>query len=123
MSEHLKIEFTRAARREAEKIGRSDPERLAAMQALLVEVEENGWVLALRSEAIKVLRSRTCIGEIRLTGSGGYRLFFFWHDTEDARELWVSRILPKRDVASHRRLSDVLDAVEQVRKRFLEDEE
>jgi mRNA-degrading endonuclease RelE of RelBE toxin-antitoxin system len=123
MSEHLKIQFTRAARRDAEKIGRSDPERLAAIEALLAEVEENGWVLSLRSEAIKVLRSKTCIGEIRLTGSGGYRLFFFWYDTNEARELWVSRILPKRDVTSHRRLSDVLDTVAEVRKRFLEDEE
>jgi hypothetical protein len=36
---------------------------------------------------IKVLRAKTKVAEIRDYGSGGYRLFMFWHDTHTTREI------------------------------------
>jgi hypothetical protein len=75
------------------------------------------------TRAIKVLRNDMCVGEIRDVGSGGYRLFMFWHDTADTRELWICRILPKRDVEGTRRLNEICNSVEELRRRFLEEDE
>ena len=119
MSDSCEVRFSSAAEREMRDVAKRDPERAVIIGALIEQIEENGWKLSTNSEAIKVLRSRTCIGEIRDIGSGGYRLFFFWHDTETARDLWVCRVVPKRDVTGKRRLNDVCDAVEKHRTRFL----
>ncbi|HEX2210856.1 MAG TPA: hypothetical protein VHG93_24445 [Longimicrobium sp.] len=90
-------------------------------RALLDQVEENGWKLSTKTQVIKVLRNETCVGEIRDVGSGGYRLFMFWHDVEETREPWICRVLPKRDVVGKRRLNEICDAVEELRRRFLEE--
>lgn len=122
MSEHCEIRFTQAAVREMQGVAKKDPRRALILRDLLAQVEENGWKLSTTSEVIKVLRGGTCVGEIRDVGSGGYRLFFFWHDTPHVRELWICRVLPKRDVEGRRRLNDVCDAVESLRRRFLEED-
>lgn len=105
------------------RIAKKDPKRAAIIRALLAQIEENGWKLSTKTQAIKVLRSATCIGEIRYVGSGGYRLFMFWYDSAEVRELWICRIIPKRDVEGRRRLNAVCDAVEELRRRFLEENE
>jgi hypothetical protein len=123
MSEDCEVQFTTAATRELAGIAKKNPKRAAIMYDLLARIEENGWTLSIHSRLIKVLRSQTCVGEIRDIGSGGYRLFMFWHDAEDIRELWICRILPKRDVEGTRRMNDVCDAVEEIRRRFLMEDE
>jgi hypothetical protein len=123
MAEDCEVRFTTAAVRQLAGIAKKDPRRAAVIHDLLAKIEENGWMLSTRSRAIKVLRSQTCVGEIRDVGSGGYRLFMFWHDVAEVRELWICRILPKRDVEGSRRLNDVCDAVEEIRRRFLMEEE
>lgn len=123
MSEHCEVRFTRAAAKEMLGVARKDPQRAAILRALLAQIEENGWKLSTNTRTIKVLRSETCVGEIRDVGSGGYRLFMFWHDAADVRELWICRILPKRDVEGRKRLNEVCDAVEELRKRFLQEDE
>lgn len=123
MSEHCEVRFTTGAIKEMRDIAKKDPRRAAILRDLLAQVEENGWKLSTNSQVIKVLRSQTCVGEIRDVGSGGYRMFMFWHDTATVRELWICRVLPKRDVEGRRRLNDVCDAVEELRRRFLEENE
>jgi mRNA-degrading endonuclease RelE of RelBE toxin-antitoxin system len=123
MNDHCEVLFTPAAAREMNSIAKKDPRRAVILRELIAQVEENGWILSLHSEVIKVLREQTCVGEIRDVGSGGYRLFMFWHDTEEARQLWICRIVPKRDVESKRRLSEICDAVEKLRRRFLDEED
>ena len=71
---------------------------------------------------MKVLRNELCIGEIRDLGSGGYRLFFFWVDGSEVRELFVTHALPKRDVEGKARLNRVIEAVAANRRRFLAEE-
>jgi hypothetical protein len=122
MSDHCIVCFTRGGEKQMRELAKKDPRRALIIAALIAQVEENGWKLSTNSEAIKVLRNSTCIGEIRDVGSGGYRLFLFWHDTAAARELWVCRVLPKQDVVGRRRLNEVCDAVEKVRERFLREE-
>ncbi len=121
MSDHCEVRFTKAAIKEMRLIARKDSKRAAIIRELLGQIEENGWKLSTTSEIIKILRNHTCIAEVRDIGSGGYRLVFFWHDTDDARELWICRVLPKRDVEGKRRLNDICDAVEVLRRRFLEE--
>ncbi len=123
MSEHCEIRFTAAASKEMLAVARKDPRRAAVLRALVAQVEENGWKLSTNAQVIKVLRAGTCIGEIRDVGSGGYRLFMFWHDAEDVREIWICRVLPKRIVESKRRLSDICDAVEELRRRFYQEDD
>lgn len=123
MSEHLSIQFTSTAKRELDKLGRTDAVLLPRIRAFLLRLEENGWALGVRSAAIKTLRPRSCIGEIRYVGKSSHRFFMFWVDRADVREVWVSRIAPKSAVVSRRRLSSILDAVEKVRDRFLEEQE
>lgn len=108
MSEHCEVRFIKAAAKEMLAIAKKDAKRAAILRALQV---------------IKVLRNETCVGEIRDVGSGGYRLFMFWHDVEETRELWICRVLPKRDVVGKRRLNEICDAVEELRRRFLEENE
>jgi mRNA-degrading endonuclease RelE of RelBE toxin-antitoxin system len=121
MSEHCEVRFAKSAAKEMLALAKRDPKRAVILRDLLAQIEENGWKLSTNSAVIKVLRSQTCIGEIRDVGSGGYRLFMFWHDTPETRELWICRILPKKDVEGKRRLSDICDAVEELRERFLEE--
>lgn len=121
MNDDCEVHFTRAAAKEMLAVAKKDAKRAAILRALLAQIEENGWKLSTHSQAIKVLRNETCVGEIRDVGSGGYRLFMFWHDTADVRELWICRVLPKRDVEGTRRLNDICDAVEELRRRFLEE--
>jgi mRNA-degrading endonuclease RelE of RelBE toxin-antitoxin system len=123
MNEHCEIRFTSAAAKEMLGVAKRDPKRASILRELVAQVEENGWKLSTNSQAIKVLREETCVGEIRDVGSGGYRLFMFWHDKEHVRELWICRVLPKRDVEGKRRLSDICDAVEELRRRFIEEDE
>lgn len=123
MTDHCEVRFTPAAAREMRGIAKKNPQRAVILGKLIAQVEENGWMLSTHAEMIKVLREQTCVAEIRDVGSGGYRLFMFWHDTEDVRELWICRVLPKRDVESKRRLSELCDAVEKLRRRFLDEED
>jgi hypothetical protein len=123
MSEHCEIRFTKAAAREMLGVVGKDPKRAAILRALIAQIEDNGWKLSTNTRAIKVLRSEACVGEIRDVGRGGYRLFMFWHDTADIRELWICRILPKRDVEGTRRLNEICDSVEELRRRFLQEDE
>jgi hypothetical protein len=62
------------------------------------------------------------VGEIRDLGSGGYRLFFFWTEAGDGRDLHISHVLPKSRVTGRARIAAVLDAVERIRERFLREE-
>lgn len=123
MSEHCEVRFTGAAIKEMRDVAKKDPRRAAILRDILAQVEENGWKLSTNSQVIKVLRSQTCVGEIRDVGRGGYRMFMFWHDTAAVRELWICRVLPKGDVEGRRRLNNVCDAVEELRRRFLEENE
>jgi hypothetical protein len=123
MNDHCEVRFTPAATREVTGIAKKNLRRTLILREFTAQVEENGWKLSMHAEVIKVLREQTCVGELRDVGSGGYRLFMFWNDTEDCREVWICRVLPKRDVESKRRLSEICDAVEKLRGRFLNEED
>jgi hypothetical protein len=119
MSDHCRVFYLPPADRQMRKLAKADPKRFAIVDGRIRQVEEDGWILSTRSELVKVLRNDLCIGEIRDLGSGGYRLFFFWIDVPDARELYVTHALPKRDVVGKARLNEVIAAVARVRERFL----
>ncbi|HET7461616.1 MAG TPA: hypothetical protein VFJ82_10215 [Longimicrobium sp.] len=122
MSDHCQVRFLPGAVRELNRIAKHDPARLVVIERKVEQVEEDGWILSTKSELTKVLRSESCVGEIRDLGSGGYRLFFFWAAGDDGRDLYVSHVLAKSQVTGRARISTVLDAVEKVRERFLREE-
>ena len=119
MSDHCHVFYLPPADRQMRKLAKHDPKRFAIVDGRIRQLEEDGWILSTRSELVKVLRNEPCIGEIRDLGSGGYRLFFFWVDAADARELFVTHALPKADVVGKARLNEVVAAVAKVRERFL----
>ena len=122
MSDHCTVFYLPPADRQMKKLAKQDPKRFAIVDGRIQQVEEDGWILSTRSELVKVLRNDLCIGEIRDLGSGGYRLFFFWNDTRDVKELFVTHALRKRDVVGRARLNEVIAAVAKVRERFLSEE-
>ncbi|HEY7767811.1 MAG TPA: hypothetical protein VIB55_06495 [Longimicrobium sp.] len=122
MNDDCVVYWIEAAQKELRVLARRDARRAEILRQVAKRVEENGWILSAKSALVQVLRGDECVGELRDV-AGGYRLFMFWYDTPGAREIWVCRIIPKRDVVSHRRLSDICDAVALVRKRFLEEAE
>lgn len=122
MNDDCVIYWVDAAQKELRALARRDARRAEMLRQVAKRVEENGWILSTKAALVKVLRRDKCVGELRDV-AGGYRLFMFWYDTSAAREIWVCRIIPKRDVVSHRRLSDICDAVALVRKRFIEEGE
>ena len=103
------------------KLAKSDPRRFVLVDGRIRQVEEDGWILSTRSELVKVLRNELCIGEIRDLGSEDYRLFFFWIDGADVKELFVTHALPKRDVVGKARLNRVIAAVAAIRLLAEED--
>jgi|tagenome__1003787_1003787.scaffolds.fasta_scaffold20989918_10 mRNA-degrading endonuclease RelE of RelBE toxin-antitoxin system len=119
MSDHCAVFYLPPADRQMKKLAKQDPKRFAIVDGRIQQVEEDGWILSTRSELVKVLRNDLCIGEIRDLGSGGYRLFFFWQDLPEVKELYVTHVLPKRDVDAKARLNEVIAAVAKVRERFL----
>lgn len=123
MVDHCEVRFTSAAAKQLRDVAKKDSKRAAILGVLIAQVEENGWTLSVHAEIIKVLRDTSCVGEMGDVGSGGYRLFMFWHDTDEAREIWICRVLPKSAVEGKRRLSDLCDSVQALRKRFLQENE
>lgn len=123
MSDHCAVFYLPPADRQMRKLAKQDPKRFAIVDGRIRQVEEDGWILSTRSELVKVLRNDLCIGEIRDLGSGGWRLFFFWVDGDETKELYVTQALPKSDVVAKARLNDVIAAVAKVRQRFLSEEE
>jgi hypothetical protein len=122
MSEHCTVHLTRQAERDLARLAKRDPKRFLILEAAIGMVEENGWVLSVTSALVKVLREPTRVGEIRDIGKGGYRMFFFWHDRDSARQIWICRVTPKQSVVGRARLNDICNAVEKLRERFLEEE-
>ena len=122
MTDHCRVFYLPPADRQMRKLAKQDQKRFAIVDGRIQQVEEDGWILSTRSELVKVLRNELCIGEIRDLGSGGYRLFFFWVDAVEAKELFVTHALPKRDVVGKARLNEVIASVAKVRERFLSEE-
>jgi hypothetical protein len=122
MSDHCRVYYLPPGDRQMRKLAKSDPRRFAIVDGRVRQVEEDGWILSTRSELVKVLRNELCIGELRDLGSGGYRLFFFWIEGVDVKELFVTHALPKRDVVGKARLNRVIAAVAAIRRRFLAEE-
>lgn len=121
MSDTCEVWLLGPADKDLIKIKRDNPKRAVFIQDAIDAVEENGWILSLRSELIKELRPKEQIGEIRDVGSGGYRLFFFWIDGP-VRKLFVTAVVQKRDVVARVRLNTYLDAAEKMRDRYLKEE-
>lgn len=119
MSDDCVVYLLKGGRKDYDILTRRDPVRAEIIDSLVEQVEENGWILSVKAGLVKVLRTETCVGELRDVGRGGYRLFAFWRDTDAGREIWVCRILPKSSVVGRRRLNSVCDAVEELRIRFL----
>ena len=95
MNDTCVIRFLPGADKAIRKLGRSDPDRLPLIEEVLASVLVNGWILSVHSAVIKVLDQQRQIGEIRDLGSGGYRLFFFWHDGPSARTLYITALEKK----------------------------
>jgi len=70
------------------KLRKTDPDRLPLLDGVLADVLVNGWILSVHSAA-KSSRPAAADREIRDLGSGGYRLFFFWHDEPSPRTLYI----------------------------------
>lgn len=119
MTDPCEIYFLPPADREMKKLRKKDPERAVIIEELIFQVEDNGWILSTKSELIKVLRTKSQIGEIRDVGSGGHRLFFFWLDADKKRKLYITALPRKKDVTGKQRLNVYLDAAEGLRDRFL----
>jgi hypothetical protein len=123
MSDHCEIHFLSSAERAYRKIGRIDPGRVPFIEDALESVLDNGWILSAKSELIKVLDEKRQIGEIRDIGSGGYRLFFFWHDSPASRMLFITSMEKKSKLKGRARVNDFIEAAAELRSRYLNEEE
>lgn len=120
MSQNCRVEGTAAAERELGKIVKKDPHWFVVITDAFKTIEENGWVLSTNSQLIKVLDQKRHVGEIKLAGKGGYRVFFFWHDEQSTRVLYLTAMPQKKDVISTQRLNTYVDAAAERRRLFLE---
>jgi hypothetical protein len=117
------IRFLPGADKTIRKLRRSDPDRLPLIEEVLASVLVNGWILSVHSAVIKVLDQQRQIGEIRDLGSGGYRLFFFWHDGPSARTLYITALEKKSRLKGKARVNDFIDAAYALRLRYFGDVE
>lgn len=117
------IRFMPSADKAIRKLRRSDPDRLPLIDEVLASVMVNGWILSVHGAAIKVLDQQGQIGEIRVVGSGGYRLFFFWHDGPSSRTLYITALEKKSRLKGKARVNDFIDAANTLRRRYLGDVE
>jgi hypothetical protein len=113
------IRFLPGADKAIRKLRRSDPDRLPLIEEVLASVLVNGWILSVHGAAIKVLDQQRQIGEIRDLGSGGYRLFFFWHDGPSSRTLYITALEKKSRLKGKARDNDFIDAANALRNRYL----
>ncbi|MDB4947543.1 MAG: hypothetical protein JWM27_192 [Gemmatimonadetes bacterium] len=63
MSEHCEVFFTSAAARELKSIARKDPQRFLVIERTVAQVAENGWLVSLRAELVKVFHGWTNQGD------------------------------------------------------------
>ncbi|WP_420129797.1 hypothetical protein [Longimicrobium sp.] len=117
------IRFLPGAEKALRKIRKSDPGRLPLIDEVLEDVLVNGWILSVHSATIKVLDQQLQIGEIRDLGSGGYRMFFFWHDSSSARTLYITALEKKSKLAGKARVNGFIDAADALRRRHFGDVE
>lgn len=120
MSDTCRVERIGAADRDLKKIAKKDSKWFLIIVDTIKTVEENGWILCTRSQLIKVLDQNRHVGEIRLPGKGGYRLFFFWHDEASMRVLYITAMPQKKDVEDTKRLNSFVDTAAERRRRYLE---
>jgi hypothetical protein len=114
------IRFLPGADKDIRKLRKTDPDRLPLVDGVLADVLVNGWILSVHSAAIKVLDQQRQIGEIRDLGSGGYRLFFFWHDGPSTRTLYITALEKKSKLKGKARVEDFINAANTLRLRYLE---
>lgn len=113
------IQLLPGARKAMRRIAKRDPDRLHFIDHAIRAVTLNGWVLSVHSELIKVLDQRRHIGEIRDLGTGGYRLFFFWEDSQEARTLFLTAIEKKSKLKGRARVNEFIAAAAALRRRYL----
>ncbi|HEU0012962.1 MAG TPA: hypothetical protein VFQ45_04730 [Longimicrobium sp.] len=123
MSQGIRVQVLDAARRDLERIAGKDWRGYLLVQKALRLVEDRGWAAAASTELLKVLDQKRHVGEIRVLGRGGYRLFFFWHDDSSGRTLWIAAMPKKKDVEDTNRFNAQVSAVAERRRRFLEDDD
>lgn len=121
MNDTCRICLLPRARKSLRKIRDNDADRLSFIQHALRTAVDNGWILSVHSELIKVLDQREQIGEIRDLGSGGYRLFFFWKDDDSTRTLFITGIEKKSRLKGKARLNTFIAAAAAMRRRYFED--
>jgi mRNA-degrading endonuclease RelE of RelBE toxin-antitoxin system len=120
MSDTCRVESFTAAERDLARIAKKDPKWFLSITNAIKTVEDNGWILSTGSELIKVLDQKKHVGEIRLQGKGGYRVFFFWLDEPSARVLYLTAMPQKKDVIGTKRLNTFVDAAAERRRLYLE---
>jgi len=68
MNDHCRVFFLPPADRQMKKLKKRDATRFVVVEGRIRQVEEDGWILSMRSELVKVLRNEICVGEIRDLG-------------------------------------------------------
>lgn len=121
INDTCRIYLLPGAQKSLRKIRNNDADRVSFIEHALKTAVDNGWILSVHSELIKVLDQRQQIGEIRDLGSGGYRLFFFWNDDDSARTLFITAIEKKSRLKGKARLNSLVEAAATMRRRYLED--
>jgi hypothetical protein len=117
------VVFLPGAARTFRKIGRVDALRVPLIEDAIDNIVDNGWILSVHSGVIKVLDPQRQVGEIRDLGSGGYRLFFFWHDAPSTRILCITTLEKKSKLKGKARVKDFIDAADALRRRYLDEQE
>jgi hypothetical protein len=111
------------ARKAMRWIRKHDADRMPFIDHAIRTVAHNGWILSVHGGLIKVLDQARQVGEIRDLGSGGYRLFFFWQDGQEARTLFITAIEKKSKLKGKARMNEFIASAAVLRRRYLENPE
>jgi mRNA-degrading endonuclease RelE of RelBE toxin-antitoxin system len=113
------IRFLPGVRKAMRRIAKRNSDRLHFIDHAIRTVAHNGWILSVHSGLIKVLDQPRHVGEVRDLGSGGYRLFFFWEDGQEARTLLFTAIEKKSKLKGRARVNEFIAAAAALRRRHL----
>jgi hypothetical protein len=115
MNDKCEIKFSKQVERELKKLAKKEPQTVAALAGTLKHIEELGWEKSTWLKLIKILRSETCIGEIRHIGEVAYRFIFFWEENEDGYVIVITDVL-KKSILKPNRLNEYITKAEKRRK-------
>lgn len=110
MTDACKVRVTERALREVRKDAKKHVGLYARVLVLAAQVQDLGWKVCTDTRRVAILDEAQRIGEIRETERPSFRAFFYWYESDEGRELFITHVEPKSNLSNKNYAPDIRKA-------------